>query len=137
MDVNSPFKPPLVRAQKLGAGKLTRARQLRQEMTPAESVLWQLVRRDSLDGFHFRRQQIANGFILDFYCAKAGLAIELDGEVHRSQGEYDQARDRILRRRGIRIERLTNEDLLMRPDEAIRKIREWLATKRTSTPSNE
>ncbi|MHB8778456.1 MAG: endonuclease domain-containing protein [Anaerolineales bacterium] len=50
----------------------------RRDMTPAEKILWQELRANKL-GVHFRRQQVITGFIVDFYCHKAGLVIELDG----------------------------------------------------------
>ena len=69
------------------------ARQLRQEMTPAEAILWKHLRTDQLGGLHFRRQQVLDGYIVDFYCHAAQLVIEVDGEVHASQHEYDAERD--------------------------------------------
>jgi very-short-patch-repair endonuclease len=55
--------------------KLQRSRELRREMTPAEKLLWQEVRANKL-GVRFRRQQVIQGFIVDFYCHQAGLVIE-------------------------------------------------------------
>ena len=86
----------IIPGQKIDPKKLQRARELRREMTPAEQVLWQALRGNKLDGFHFRRQQIITGYIVDFYCHAASLAIELDGEVHLQQQEYDSERDRVL-----------------------------------------
>ena len=59
-----------------------RARELRQEATPAEQILWDALRAGRLDGHKFRRQHPVGRFILDFYCAKIRLCIELDGEAH-------------------------------------------------------
>ena len=50
-------------------------------MTPAEKILWQELRANKL-GVHFRRQQAIAGFIVDFYCHKAGLVVEVDGDIH-------------------------------------------------------
>jgi len=93
------------------------ADRLRREMTPAEARLWQFLRANRLAGLHFRRQQVIDGFIADFYCHKAGchkagLIIELDGKIHERQHEYDEARDEILRYRGLRILRFSNEAVL-------------------------
>jgi very-short-patch-repair endonuclease len=55
-------------------------------MTPAERILWQELRGNKL-GAHFRRQQIIAGFIVDFYCHKVALVIEVDGDVHDLQKE--------------------------------------------------
>ena len=88
--------------------KLTLARQMRQLPTPAEAKLWYHLRAGRLNGLHFRRQQVIDGFISDFYCHAVGLVIELDGGVHQDRAEYDAERDRILEERGLRILRLPN-----------------------------
>ena len=90
------------------AEKLTLARQMRRLPTPAEAKLWYYLRAGRLNGLHFRRQQVIDGFIADFYCHSVGLVIELDGGVHQDQAEYDAERDRILEERGSRILRLPN-----------------------------
>lgn len=92
--------------------KRAASRRMRREMTPAEAALWQRLRAGRLDGFHFRRQQIIDGFIADFYCYAARLVIEVDGGVHDEQRDYDAARDRIIAARGLRVLRLTNEQVL-------------------------
>ncbi len=53
-------------------------------MTSAEKLLWQELRANKL-GVHFRRQQVIAGFIVDFYCHKADLIVEVDGETHDPQ----------------------------------------------------
>jgi very-short-patch-repair endonuclease len=53
-------------------------------------------------GVHFRRQQIIAGFIVDFYCHKAGLVIELDGDIHDLQKEEDARREKVLSEIGLR-----------------------------------
>jgi very-short-patch-repair endonuclease len=80
-------------------------------MTTAERILWAMLRRNALDGFHFRRQQVIEGFIVDFYCDAAKLAIELDGRVHEEQWRYDESRDAVIRRSGVRVLRISNEAL--------------------------
>ncbi|MEN6301243.1 MAG: DUF559 domain-containing protein [Armatimonadia bacterium] len=87
------------------------ARSLRQEMTPAEGLLWKHLRRNQLGGWHFRRQQIIDGYIVDFYCHQVGLVVELDGDVHAFQREWDEHREVVLRRRGLQILRFTNSEV--------------------------
>src|SRR5216684_1383025 len=101
----------IVRGQNVEPENLSRAKQLRREMTPAERALWMVLRRNALDGFHFRRQQVIEGYIVDFYCDAAKLAIELDGSVHEEQGEYDELRDEVIARQGVRFLRIPNEAL--------------------------
>jgi very-short-patch-repair endonuclease len=88
------------------------AQLLRQKQTPAEQKLWYHLRSSRLDGLHFRRQQVIDGFIADFYCHAIGLIIELDGPIHEQQADYDAERDRILRERNLHILRFTNDQVL-------------------------
>ena len=76
----------IIRGQNVRADKLSIAKRLRREMTPAERALWRALRRNALDGLHFRRQQVIEGFIVDFYCDAVKLAIEIDGKPHEEQG---------------------------------------------------
>jgi very-short-patch-repair endonuclease len=99
----------IIRGQNVRAEKLSIAKRLRREMTPAERALWRALRRNALDGFHFRRQQVIEGFIVDFYCDALKLAIEVDGKPHEEQGEYDEMRAKVIARRGVRFLRISNE----------------------------
>jgi very-short-patch-repair endonuclease len=103
--------PNIVIGQKVETGKIARARELRQAMTPAEALLWEQLRGNRLNGVHFRRQQVIDGFIADFYCHASALIIEVDGGVHEGQTEYDTTRDEILTLRGFRILRVRNEEV--------------------------
>ena len=115
----------IVRGQNVQPEKLSLAKRLRREMTPAERALWMVVRRKGLDGFHFRRQQVIEGFIADFYCDAAKLAIELDGTVHEEQWKYDESRDKSILRQGVRILRFSNEAMLD-SEAVIERIRQAL-----------
>lgn len=97
--------------QKVREETAQRARELRREMTLQERFLWQCVRTNRLGGFHFRRQQVIEGFIVDFYCHAASLIVEVDGPIHQQQAEYDAERDRILTAKGFRVMRVRNEDV--------------------------
>jgi len=90
-------------------GKYREARRLRQEMTDSERLLWARLRRNQINGLHFRRQHVLYGFIVDFYCMKLKLAIEVDGGIHNNQSEQDFIRDEILISHGIRVFRVANE----------------------------
>ena len=59
-----------------------RARELRRDMTPAEKKLWARVRAGQLNGAHFRKQHAVGTYIVDFFCAKSKLVIEVDGDTH-------------------------------------------------------
>jgi very-short-patch-repair endonuclease len=102
--------------------KRARAWEFRRAMTPTETMLWQQVRANRLGGLAFRRQQVIDGFIADFYCHAAGLVVEIDGAVHAATRDYDAGRDRILAARGLRILRLTNDDVLHDLPACLRRI---------------
>jgi very-short-patch-repair endonuclease len=101
----------IIPGQRVTKEKVERSRELRREMTPAEKRLWQEVRANRL-GVHFRRQQIIAGFIVDFYCHKAALVVEVDGDIHDLQQEEDARREKVFREMGLTIVRFRNEDVI-------------------------
>jgi very-short-patch-repair endonuclease len=113
----------IVQGQHVTERKYLRAKAFRHIMTPAERILWSALRANQLDGLHFRRQQVIDGFIVDFYCHTAGLIIEVDGAVHDSQPGYDAERERILSARELRILRLTNTDVIQSLPAVIERIK--------------
>ncbi len=74
-------------------------------MSPPEVILWKLIRRDRL-GYRVKRQQPFEGYFLDFYIRELLVAIEVDGRIHEGQEDYDQRRDKILKRKGLTIIRI-------------------------------
>ena len=90
----------IVTEQAVTKAKLERAKELRREMTPAEKLLWQQIRANKL-GVRFRRQQVIQGFIVDFYCYKSALVIEVDGDIHDLQQEEDARREKALSELGL------------------------------------
>ena len=88
------------------------ALRMRRAPTSAEDRLWQELRGGRLDGLRFRRQHAVGRFILDFYCVKAGLVVEVDGPIHDKQREQDQEREAYLEARGLRILRFSNHEVL-------------------------
>lgn len=114
--------PGIVTGQRVNPVKVEMAGRCRRRMTPAERILWQRLRAGRLRGWHFRRQQVIAGFIVDFYCHSADLVIELDGGVHNRQHEYDRKRDAILTARGLRILRIPNKEVLQNLPKVIERI---------------
>ncbi len=108
MDPSHPSRLIVTQQARDGA-KLERAKEMRREMTFEENLLWQRLRRNGLSGLHFRRQQVIEGFIVDFFCNDAGLVVEVDGPIHLDQRKSDGARDEALRQRGLWVLRFTNE----------------------------
>lgn len=116
----------IVIGQKITTEKRQRAKELRQNMTPEEALLWHELRTNKLAGWHFRRQQVIDGFIVDFYCHAASLIVEVDGGIHETQKEQDAERDAHLLSRGFRILRVTNDEVNKDLQGVLQKILENL-----------
>jgi very-short-patch-repair endonuclease len=91
-----------------------RARQMRGELSLPEVLLWQALRRRSPDAPSFRRQHPVGPYVLDFFCARLKLAVEVDGEAHNrgDRPERDQTRDAYLMSVGIRVVRIAAAEVL-------------------------
>ena len=101
---------------------LAAARELRQPQTPAEVKLWSRLRDRQLEGFKFRRQHPIDRFIIDFYCAEVKLCVEIDGDSHAEQIEYDQARTEYLKARGYTVIRFTNREVFGQIEAVLQSI---------------
>ncbi len=101
---------------------LTRARAARREATPAERKLWGKLRARQLSGAKFRRQVWLGPFIADFFCAEARLIVEVDGDSHADQLDYDRRRTNWLAREGFRLVRVTNSDVMRNLDGVLEHI---------------
>ena len=102
------------------------ARQLRKNMTDAERHLWAKIRMKQLKGYQFYRQKPIGDYIVDFFCPRAKLVIEVDGSQHLSDemAEYDRIRDEYLSGLGLRVLRFTNTDVLTHIKGVIESIEE-------------
>ncbi|MBA2245009.1 MAG: endonuclease domain-containing protein [Gemmatimonadetes bacterium] len=101
------------------------SRELRKHLTDAEQALWQRVRRKQMGGLQFYRQKPLLSFIVDFYCPKARLVIELDGSQH-SEPEHqarDRERDAQLNALSLRVLRFDNRQVLRELDAVLEVIR--------------
>src|SRR5437870_9591469 len=100
------------------AGLINLARELREKQTPAEALLWKLLRNRQLLGLKFRRQHQFGDYVADFYCHEAQLVIECDGAVHEDneRWHHDQNRDAYMIAQGLRVLRFSNAEILNEPD---------------------
>ena len=114
--------------------KIKIARRLRKELTKPELWLWLRLKRRTSDGIIFRNQHPFGPYVLDFYCAKAKLCVEVDGEIHThdQQRDRDKIRDQWLKDRGIHVHRMIARDLLANPHEAATGVSD-LALERIAT----
>ncbi|MEP7213075.1 MAG: endonuclease domain-containing protein [Acidobacteriota bacterium] len=101
-----------------------RRKALRRSLTPAEGFLWSQLKNSNLAGRKFRRQHSIGNYILDFYCDAESLAVELDGEVHKSDRaiEHDRARTLYLVGLGIKVIRFENYLVFQESDYVLHRI---------------
>ena len=109
------------------------ARNLRNNMTPAEKILWNHIRRD-ISGFRFLRQKplyvftedsgLERFIIPDFYCYEKKLVIEIDGKIHENQEVYqlDREKEQLFKSQGIEVMRITNEEIFQDIGKVMQKI---------------
>jgi very-short-patch-repair endonuclease len=104
----------------------TKARFLRNIMTPSENILWDHIRKKRLSGIIFRRQHPISQFIVDFYCHEAKLVIEIDGDIHENQEnkEYDENRTFELEKLGLKVIRFKNEMITDNINEVLKILQE-------------
>src|SRR5712671_1133200 len=103
-----------------------RAKQLRQAMTRAETLLWRYLKANRIDGLGFRRQVPFRNYIADFVCMSAKIIVELDGESHdfEERQKADQVRDAFFASEGFQVLRFTNEQLMSNLEGVVEAIRQ-------------
>lgn len=104
------------------------ARQLRQNMTLSEVLLWQELKNRQMQGFDFDRQRPIDEFIVDFYCKDLMLAIEIDGQSHYSAEaiKYDEHRQKRLEDFGVRFLRFDDLDVKKKIAWVLAQIELWI-----------
>jgi len=88
------------------------ARQMRNNSTKGEIKFWCELLRKRKSGYQFYRQKIIENYIVDFYCAKLKLVVEIDGVTHEGKEEYDEERENNLKQSNLKIIRYKNSDVL-------------------------
>ena len=101
------------------------AKNRRKNPTEAELFLWQNLQNKQLEGYKFRREHVIGDCIADFVCLSKQLIIEVDGGYHNeeNQKELDQARTAYLNRKGFKVIRFTNEDVLLNIEKTLETIK--------------
>jgi very-short-patch-repair endonuclease len=116
----------------------TLARRLRRDLSPPEARLWNRLRERKPKTPVFRRQHPIGPYVLDFFCAEARLAVEIDGLSHDSgdRPQRDASRDAWLRARGLTVMRIAALEAMRDADEAAQAIvRAATEMIRAGTPS--
>ena len=91
---------------------ITLRRKLRKDLTPAEKLFWAKVSNRQFLGLKFRRQHAVGNYIVDFYCPKYRLIIEIDGDTHALSVEKDRQRTKYLESLEYKVVRYNNRDVL-------------------------
>ena len=104
------------------SGLVETARELRRKQTPAEEIMWELLRGRRFLGLKFRRQHQIGDYIADFYCHECRIAIELDGGIHQQKKRKDRKRDAWLHSKGYTVLRFKNEQVLNVPESVLVRI---------------
>jgi very-short-patch-repair endonuclease len=103
-----------------------RSRELRNRSTLAEVLLWNQLKRRKMLGCSFLRQRPIHKYIVDFYCPRLKLVIEIDGESHRNKFHSDQPRERDLRSLGLWVLRFQDRDVKHDMGNVLRCIQSWI-----------
>jgi epoxyqueuosine reductase len=115
--------------------KLTaRARELRNNSTFSEVLLWGELKTGRMLGFDFHRQKPIDNYIVDFFCYDLMLAIEIDGSSHDNKVEYDAYRQKKLEGLGIRFLRFDDLDVKQKIEWVLEEIKHWIKEHEPNTP---
>jgi type I restriction-modification system DNA methylase subunit/very-short-patch-repair endonuclease len=106
------------------SGLVARARELRKNQTPAEDLLWELIRSRQVADLKFRRQHQLGDYLVDFYCNEHRLVVEVDGDVHdeKARAKKDATRTKYLESLGNIVVRFRNEEVLNNPEHVLSRI---------------
>jgi len=117
-------KKKLTMYQNASKHLMNRATALRERETKAEQAFWELVIENQIKGYKFRRQHALSFYVVDFYCHKLQLVIELDGNIHDLEEviERDASRQKAIESLGLRVYRFSNSEVLDQPSQLIQNL---------------
>jgi len=108
-----------------------KARELRNNSTNTEIILWKFLKGKLLRGCDFHRQKPIDEYIVDFFCPDLMLAIEIDGVSHIGNEEYDSERQSELEKLGVKFLRFKDEDVFYNCDFVVKQIEKWVDANKT------
>lgn len=103
-----------------------KARELRNNSTRTEILLWTFLKGRKLRGYDFHRQKPIDEYIVDFFCPELMLAIEIDEVSHIGKELYDTERQNKLEKLGVRFLRFKDEDVFYNSDFVVKEIEQWI-----------
>ncbi len=107
------------------------ARTLRKNMTLGEILLWKVLKGKKLLGYDFHRQKPVGEYVVDFYCPRLKLVIEVDGESHEGKEEADRLRQVKLESMGLTVLRFWDSDVKANVDSVVEQLRDWIEARGT------
>ena len=100
----------------------SRARELRKNSTLSEVLLWNALKQKRAMGFDFDRQKIIGNYIVDFYCAKLDLVLEIDGSSHDGKYSYDSERHKYLESLGLTVVHISDKDVKTKMNDVLNML---------------
>ena len=125
---NIPIKRNFVLNLPYNASLKSRAKALRKAGNFSEVVFWKEVRNKSFWNIDFDRQRIIGNYIVDFYVKALGLVVEIDGEIHNFQEEYDEKREMYLKELGLKVFRISTTKMLFDTENVMKDLEQFIIT---------
>ena len=113
------------------------ARTLRKQMTLAEVLLWNALKGKQMLGYDFHRQKPIDQYVVDFFCPRLMLAIEIDGTSHEGKQEQDSRRQKEIERYGISFLRFSDNEVKQNLHGVLQSVREWIVSRESATMNKE
>ena len=107
------------------------ARKLRKDMTLSEILLWKEIKGKKVLGYDFHRQKPIDEYVVDFYCPRLKLVLEIDGDSHDGKEESDKVRQEKLESIGLTVLRFWDLDVRANVDGIVGQLKEWIETNGT------
>jgi len=125
---NIPIKRNFVLNLPYNASLKSRAKALRKAGNFSEVVFWKEVRNKSFWNIDFDRQRVIGNYIVDFYVKELGLVVEIDGEIHNFQEEYDEKRETYLKNLGLKVFRISTTKMLFDTENVMKELEQFIIT---------
>ncbi len=123
---NTPIKRNFVLNLPYNPSLKSRAKALRKAGDFSEVVFWMQVRDKTFWNIDFDRQRIIGNYIVDFYVKTLGLVVEIDGEIHNSQEEYDEKREKFLKSLGLKVFRISTSKIMFDIENAMKDLEQFI-----------
>ena len=123
-----PIKRNFVLNLPYNASLKNRAKALRKAGNFSEVVFWKEVRNKSFWNIDFDRQRVIGNYIVDFYVKALGLVVEIDGEIHNFQEEYDEKREMFLKELGLKVFRISTTKMLFDTENVMKDLEQFIIT---------